>query len=274
MSHAGAVTRGRRATLVAALVALGSVAAGISLLDSAEAPSDPAATLAASAGGPSGEPRFESSTADALDATPGARSELPADIAPPEPPPVLPYAHERAVRGPDLRASDGSPVFGATVSALGADPESGRETVLERAHTDATGLFALRTQHMVERFVVTVPPPGAGRDDRRPGTSVPVRVEWAGGDPQANEVRLEVDTGWRLDLRVRDEAGQPRVGTVVSVAGLAATCDAEGQCVLLDLPAGPLDISLVTAPGAAPVMRRFVAPPAGQHRADATVTLP
>jgi hypothetical protein len=44
--------------------------------------------------------------------------------------------------------------------------------------------------------------------------------------------------------------------------------------VLLDLPAGPLDISLVAAPGAAAVTRRIAAPPAGQLRADATVTLP
>jgi hypothetical protein len=235
-----------------------------------------AATLAASSPGPDDAPRFEGAVEDRGDeaALAAPAEPQPADIAPQDAVPVIPQARPQDVRGVVVRASDLSPVFWATISARGVDRESGRETVLVRARSDATGSFALHSPHAIDGFEVTVPPPGATRDDRRPGKSVPVRVEWGSEDPLAPDVRLEVDTGWRLDLRVRDEAGQPRVGTVVSAAGLTATCDAEGQCVLLDLPAGPAEISLVVAPGVAAVTRRVEQPAAGQLRTDATVTLP
>lgn len=182
----------------------------------------------------------------------------------------------RDIRGAVVRASDESAVGSATVIAVQRDREANGYTERARVSADTDGNFVLHVPRLIETFRVLVPAPGRPRDDPRPGPEVPVSVQWENGDPNSTAVRLVLETGWRLDLRVLDSAGKPREGVLVEGGGRTATSDVMGLCTLLDLPVGtkPLTLKLRTAPDAKAVTHTLDAPAAGQLRQQAELSVP
>jgi hypothetical protein len=177
------------------------------------------------------------------------------------------------LRGVAVRASDESPVVGATIVAVspGAGPD-GRDEVME-AKTGRDGGFSFYVPRDVN-FRVRLPASGRPADGQ-PDGRVQVRLEWANGDTQADAVRLVLETGWQLAVLVIDGESRPRAGVLVKGAGREAKSDAEGRCVLLDLPASGQPISLtLQSPGAKPVTYAVEPPEAGLLRKDVTLKGP
>ena len=189
---------------------------------------------------------------------------------PPEPAAPAPIQdfHGRAVR-----ASDETAVEGATVIAV--QRAGSKEQELGRATTGDDGSFTLHVPGSLDAFQVLVRDPSWAPDDPRPGEPVPVGAEWGSPKVAAGEVRLVLQTGWRLDVRVTDAYGGAREGVVVSGAGRSATTDNNGRCQLRDLSAGagPLTLTL-TVPGHAEVTEAVEPPAAGQLRQDVVIKVP
>jgi hypothetical protein len=213
--------------------------------------------------------------ADTTARTPAAATETkpasaPAASAPTEPPASAPAAPSRDFRGKVVRASDDSAFEGATVVAL--QGSGTRATELGRARSDADGRFTLHASRSLDEFQVLVRDPSWVPDDPRPGQPVTAGVEW-GGTEDAPEVRLVLQTGWQLDVRVADARGVARAGVVVSAAGRSATTDVAGRCRLLDLPAGG-ELQLTATAAGAPPVTQAVSPPTTGLRQDLLITVP
>lgn len=193
--------------------------------------------------------------------------------APTEPAPAAAADVGQDIRGRAVRASDGSTVVGATVIAL--QRSGSQETELARATSGFDGGFTLHTPRSLDAFQVLVRDPSWAPDDPRPGQPVAVGVEWGSPGAETSELRLVLQTGWLLDVRVADSHGASREGVVVSGAGRSATTDSAGRCRLLDLPAagGPITLT-ATAPGRPPVTQAVEPPTTSHLRQDVLIKLP
>jgi hypothetical protein len=179
----------------------------------------------------------------------------------------------RDIAGVLVRASDGSNLGPAEVIALVHVAGTAAEVELMRTRADTDGHFELRAERGPTGFRVLVPPAGRPRD-AEPTQSVGVSVEWAGGDPAAHDVRLVLDTGWRLDVRVLDAQGQPRADVVLRAAGRETRTDAEGAGALVDLPEDGRALTLrAQAPGQPEISQQVPAPAEGRLRAELQLTL-
>ena len=174
------------------------------------------------------------------------------------------------LRGTAVRASDDTPVVGATIVAVKPDAGvTGSDEVMQ-AQTARDGSFSFWVPPDVN-FRVRLPSSGSGQADGR----VAVRIEWENGDTHADAVRLVLETGWQLVVLVVDGGGRPQAGVVVKGAGRTATSDADGRCLLLDLPAEAGAITLtLQAPGGKPETQRVEPPEAGQLRKEVTLRAP
>jgi len=171
------------------------------------------------------------------------------------------------LRGVAVRASDESPVVAATIVAVLPDGGVNGSDEVMQAQTGRDGGFSFWVPPDVN-FRVRLPSSGGSQADGR----VAVRIEWANGDTHADDVRLVLETGWQLGVLVVDEEGRPHAGVVVKGAGRTATSDADGRCLLLDLPAeaGAIKLTL-QAPGGKPATYDVEPPEAGQLRKEVTL---
>jgi hypothetical protein len=174
------------------------------------------------------------------------------------------------LRGTAVRASDESPVVGATIVAVLPDGGAGGSDEVMQAQTARDGSFSFWVPPDVN-FRVRLPSSGGSQADGR----VAVRIEWANGDTHADDVRLVLETGWQLGVLVVDGEGRPHAGVVVKGAGRTATSAADGRCLLADLPAeaGPITLAL-QAPGGKPVTYTVEPPEPGLLRKDVTLKVP
>jgi hypothetical protein len=172
-----------------------------------------------------------------------------------------------------VRASDGSAVVGATVIAV--QHSGAKESELGRATSGVDGGFTLHVPGSLDTFKVLFRDPSWAADDPRPGEPVAVGVEWGATGAETSELRLVLQTGWLLDVRVADSHGASRSGVVVSGGGRSATTDVDGRCRLLDLPAGGGPLTLTaTAPGRPPVTQTVEPPTTIQQRQDVVIKVP
>jgi len=267
---------------VVSALGLGLTIAAIWLLGGGDTPgtSEKPAVVAAPSHMADGAAGFDAQAPQPRDGAPGSvvPEPDPAKITPLEVGPGAVADEWREIRGATVRASDASPVWGATVIALQRDV--GKDGMAERARTrsDTDGNFTLRMPRGVEFFLVLVPAPGRSRDDVRPGKdrAVTARLEWENGDPTSSALRLVLETGWRLDVSVLDDAGSLRTGVVVKCGSRWVTTDASGRCTLLDLPVGEPSVTLtLQAPaGAKDVTHVVQAPEAGLLVREVKLTVP
>jgi hypothetical protein len=263
--------RPRRGALVAGLAAIVFLTIGALWLLRADR-STPAADETSKAAVAPQEAR-EALPAPALPAPREGAPEPPAAAAPVEANPshvgtAADGWHE--LRGTAVRASDESPVVGATIVAVLPDGGANGSDEVMQARTGRDGSFSFWVPPDVN-FRVRLPSSGGSQTDGR----VQARIEWANGDTHADDVRLVLETGWQLGLLVVDGEGRPQAGVVVKGAGRTATSDADGRCLLLDLPAEAGAITLtLQAPGGKPETQRVEPPEAGLLRKEVTLKAP
>jgi hypothetical protein len=175
-----------------------------------------------------------------------------------------------------VRAAVDSHVGWATIIVLQRDVGTNSMEERSRAQADIDGNVVLQMPRDAFDFKALVPAPGSPRDQPKPGHAVPVRAEWENGDPQASSVRLVLETGWKLDLRLVDAAGQPRQGVGVTCGGRSATSDADGRCTLLDLPLKQptVTVTLHASPEAKAVTEIVDAPEAGRLVRELELSVP
>ena len=256
----------RASVLITGLVL---VFAAVWLLTRREAPDTALpAVVAPAAGGDASTPL------EARQATPHEPAAVPAEpVAPLD---AAPPAGFRDIGGVAVRASDGSPIEAVTIIAVpaagGADGSQAEVTT----RTGSDGGFMLRVPAGDVNFRVLLPAARAPSEQAAPDGRVAVRIEWAGDDPSSNEVRLVLESGWRLDLLLVDGQERPREGVVVKGAGRTTKSDRAGLCALLDLPWGgePLALTLQVASDAEPVRLVVQPPEGGVLRKEETLKLP
>lgn len=174
------------------------------------------------------------------------------------------------LRGTAVRASDESPVVAATIIAVLPDGGANGSDEVMQAQTGRDGGFSFWVPPDVN-FRVRLPSSGGSQTDGR----VQARIEWANGDTHADDVRLVLETGWQLGVLVVDAEGRPQAGVVVKGAGRTATSDADGRCLLLDLPAEAGAITLtLQPPGGKPDTQRVEPPEVGLLRKEVTLRAP
>jgi hypothetical protein len=178
----------------------------------------------------------------------------------------------RELRGVAVRACDEEAAVGATIIAVPHDTVSASEERWLQARVARDGSFSLWAPPQVDGYRVLLPSAGDPSDGR-----VPVRMEGPEGEGQVRDVRLVLDSGWRLDLVLVDGAGHRLAGVLAQGGSRSARSDAEGRCTLLDLPVGtgPLALTLHSGPGDRITTEAVVDPPPdGSLRKDATLTVP
>ena len=228
-------------------------------------------------------------TSKAADAPQASREPLPTPALPvphESPQPAPPVASEpvqaipsqvgtaadgwHELRGTAVRASDESPVVGATIVAVLPDGGTSGSDEVMQAQTGRDGSFSFWVPPDVN-FRVRLPSSGDSQADGR----VQVRIEWENGDTHADAVRLVLETGWQLGVLVVDGGGRPLAGVAVKGAGRSAKTDADGRCLLLDLPADAGAITLtLQAPGGKPDTQRVEPPETGVLRKEVTLKAP
>jgi hypothetical protein len=258
--------------LVAALVVgLGIVA--VRVLSHRESPDAGApSTLAESAGATEGEAHFSAPTSAPPEGANGSTPAVPsAPIAPLDSSSTDGW---RDIRGHVVRASDGSPIGSATVVAQPQAADTGGAADELQVRTGRDGGFTLRVPAGMLNFRVTLPESALPRDPARPESRVDGRVEWDNGDPLSGDVRIVMESGWRLDVHLVEGEGRPRAGLVVGGGGRSAKSNGDGQCVLLDLPlGGPITLTLELG-GGRTMTQPVEAPEPGSLRKSVTINVP
>ena len=267
--------------LVAALVLCSSIATVWLLLQSSrETPATGGQSAAATPGhGAAGEAPFDDRFPATIEGAPEGLPPALAPVTPIEVPPDVGAAtadgwHD--IRGVAVRASDESPVVAATISAVLRDAATDGADQPLQTRTGADGSFTLHVPGEVENFRVLLPVPRKSRFDAELETKAFARIEWAGGGASNSEVRLVLETGWKLDVHLIDGENRPRAGVAVTGSGRTAKSDAEGRCALLDLPVNGAPVTLTLRPASGGKTTTYVvdAPEAGSLRKDETFKVP
>jgi len=191
--------------------------------------SAPAGRTGTSASGePSARPRPE---AEVVAPLPPPELEAVAPLAPPlpAPTPTADRAGPHTIAGRVVRASDGTPLAGASVLALVGDDGP-------VVKTDADGRFELRPPAAADRLEVRY-------SVDRSWPHVPQSFALSGGS--ADELQLVYDSGFALTGTVLDEQDRPlphaQVGVLISGlwSSVWVTADAEGRYAVPDLAPPP-----------------------------------